>query len=180
MPTDTKNSTANASRIGSASDAARTLNSDRPTTRPARKAPSAIDTPNTSADATAMPSASASTASVNSSRDCVARDLRQQPGDEPRPPTSNVKTVSADDLRPPRSPGVSAESARQSRPKTAGITTSTRTVKRSSTTSQPTAICPAGVCSSRLSESTRMRTTVLATDRPMPKTRPATNGQPKA
>ena len=48
MPTETKNSTAKASRIGSASVAARRLNSDRPTTMPARKAPSAIETPNSS------------------------------------------------------------------------------------------------------------------------------------
>ena len=58
--------------MGSASDAARTLNSDRPTTSPARNAPSAIDTPKSSAEATAMPSASASTVSVKSSRDRVA------------------------------------------------------------------------------------------------------------
>ena len=45
MPTETKNRTAKASRIGRASDAARRLNSDRPTTIPARNAPSAIETP---------------------------------------------------------------------------------------------------------------------------------------
>ena len=39
MPTETKNSTAKASRMGSASVAALRLNSDRPTTIPARKAP---------------------------------------------------------------------------------------------------------------------------------------------
>src|SRR6478735_6945043 len=72
MPTDTKNSTANASRIGSASDAARRLYSDRPTTMPARNAPRAIETLKTSADPTAMPSASTSTVSVNSSRERVA------------------------------------------------------------------------------------------------------------
>ncbi len=71
MPTDTKNSTANASRIGIASAAARRLNSERPTTRPARKAPSAIETWKISAEPTAMPRASTSTVSVNSSRDCV-------------------------------------------------------------------------------------------------------------
>ena len=71
MPTDTKNRTANASRIGSASAAARRLNSDRPTTMPARKAPSAIDTPKISAEPTAMPSASTSTVRVKSSRERV-------------------------------------------------------------------------------------------------------------
>ena len=54
MPTDTKNKTANASRMGRASDAARRLNSDCPTTIPARNAPSAIDTPNTVAVALAQ------------------------------------------------------------------------------------------------------------------------------
>src|SRR5688572_15607763 len=56
IPTDTKNNTANASRMGRASAAARTLNSVRPTTSPARNAPSAIETPNTSAAATAQTS----------------------------------------------------------------------------------------------------------------------------
>ncbi len=46
MPTDTKKSTANASRIGNASAAASWLSADCPTTIPARKAPSAIDAPN--------------------------------------------------------------------------------------------------------------------------------------
>ena len=71
MPTDTKKSTANASRIGSASDAARRLYSDRPTTMPARKAPSAIETLKICAEPTAIPSAITRTVSVNSSRDRV-------------------------------------------------------------------------------------------------------------
>ena len=58
MPTETKKSTANASRIGRASVAARRLKSDRPTTMPARKAPRAIETPKSLADPTAMPRAS--------------------------------------------------------------------------------------------------------------------------
>ena len=72
MPTETKNSTAKASRIGSASEAARRLKSDRPTTMPARNAPSAIETLKISDDPTAMPRAMTSTVSVNSSRDRVA------------------------------------------------------------------------------------------------------------
>ena len=71
MPIETKNRTAKASRIGKASDAARTLNSDRPTTIPPRNAPSAIDAPKSFAAATAIPSASASTVKVKSSRDRV-------------------------------------------------------------------------------------------------------------
>jgi hypothetical protein len=46
MPTDTKNNTANASRMGNASEAARALKLDWPTTMPPRKAPSAMDAPN--------------------------------------------------------------------------------------------------------------------------------------
>ena len=45
MPTETKNSTANASRSGSDSSAARWLSSDSRSTMPAKKAPSANDTP---------------------------------------------------------------------------------------------------------------------------------------
>jgi hypothetical protein len=44
MPTDTKNSTAKASRSGSDSSAARWLSSDSASTMPAKKAPSAKDT----------------------------------------------------------------------------------------------------------------------------------------
>ena len=39
-------------------------------------------------------------------------------------------------------------------------------------------MCPVGVCSWRLSESTRTRTTVLATDSAMPNTMPAPRPQP--
>jgi hypothetical protein len=72
MPTETKKSTANASRSGKASDAARSPNSDRPTTSPARNAPSAIDTPKIRAAPTATPRAITRTVSVNSSREPVA------------------------------------------------------------------------------------------------------------
>ena len=50
IPTETKNSTAKASRSGIESAAAWWLMSDSPTTAPARKAPSANDTPNTAAE----------------------------------------------------------------------------------------------------------------------------------
>src|SRR5438093_5580096 len=81
MPTETTIRTANASRMGRASDAARRLKSDRPTTIPARKAPSAIETPKSVADPTAMPSASTRTVRVNSSR-ARGRRVLEQPGDE--------------------------------------------------------------------------------------------------
>ena len=177
MPTETKNSTANASRIGSASEAARTLNSDRPTTRPARNAPSAIDTPKTCADDTAMPRAMASTVSVNSSRDWVRATARQQPRDDAAADHEREAAEGHDlDQRQPDRDRHGA--AARAPPKIAGISTSTSTVNRSSTTSQPTAMCPVGVCSWRLSESTRTRTTVLATDSATPKTMPALRPQP--
>ena len=71
MPTETKNSTANASRIGMASMAARAAKSVRPTASPARNAPSSMETPKIPAAPTAMPTARTSTASVNSSRERV-------------------------------------------------------------------------------------------------------------
>jgi hypothetical protein len=49
MPTETKNSTENASRSGSDSVAARWLNSDSRITMPAKKAPSANETLNSCA-----------------------------------------------------------------------------------------------------------------------------------
>ena len=86
IPTETKNSTAKASRIGRASVAARRLNSDRPTTIPARKAPSAIETPNALAEPTAMPSASTSTVRVKSSRERVAAARASTQGISRPPP----------------------------------------------------------------------------------------------
>ena len=50
MPTDTKKSTAKASRSGSDSSAARCENSDSRITMPAKKAPSAKETPNSAAE----------------------------------------------------------------------------------------------------------------------------------
>ena len=97
MPTETKNSTANASRIGSASDAARTLKSDRATTSPARNAPSAIDTPKTAAEPTAIPRARTSTQSVKSSRERVAATRVSSHGMS-RVPATIVKSTSAPTL----------------------------------------------------------------------------------
>jgi hypothetical protein len=50
MPTETKNSTENASRSGSDSEAARWLKGDSRITMPAKNAPSANDTPNSLAE----------------------------------------------------------------------------------------------------------------------------------
>ena len=59
MPTETKNSTAKASRSGSASSVARWLSGLSPITMPAKKAPSANETPNSVAAPKATPSAMA-------------------------------------------------------------------------------------------------------------------------
>ena len=50
MPTETKNSTENASRNGSDSCAARWLRSDSRSTMPAKNAPSAKETPKSAAE----------------------------------------------------------------------------------------------------------------------------------
>ena len=67
MPTDTKKSTAKASRMGKASLAARLANLLCPTTMPERKAPNSMEALNTVAESTAIPRAHTSTARVNNS-----------------------------------------------------------------------------------------------------------------
>ena len=121
-----------------------------------------------------MPSAITSTVSVNSSRDCVARHARQQPGNRPRRRRRAANAAERGDLREREHDGQrSADRPRRLRRRTApAAARARRTVNRSSTTSQPTATWPAGVCSCRLSDSTRISTTVLATDSAMPKTMP--------
>ena len=142
MPAETKNSTANASRSGMASMAARSPNSDCPTTIPARNAPRAIETPKPRAEPTAMPSAITSTVSVNSSRDRVAATRSSTQGMNRPPPTSVSKTsvtnLSSDQ---PTSPS-RALAEPLPPPANCGSSTSISTVSTSSTTSQPTAIRP--------------------------------------
>ena len=71
IPTDTKNKTANASRKGSVSSAARWLSCDSLKIMPAKNAPRANETPNRAAAPKATTMAMASTASRNNSRDPV-------------------------------------------------------------------------------------------------------------
>ena len=59
-----------------------------------------------------------------------------------------------------------------------GSSTSTSTITRSSTISQPTAMWPLNVSSAPRASSARRSTTVLATDRARPNTRPAPKLQP--
>ena len=139
IPTETKNSTAKASRIGRASEAARRLNSLRPTIIPARNAPSAIETPNTRAAPTAIPRATTSTASVNSSREPVSETTSRILG-LTLPPANTTTATSAAIFTSARSSDSNSPSTVGSPPpNTVGRTTSAATVRRSSTTSQPTA-----------------------------------------
>src|SRR5262249_44503776 len=70
-------------------------NSEHPTARPARKAPSATDTPKISAEPTAIPRASTSTASVNNSRECVFSICSSARGITHRPSTTTAITSPA-------------------------------------------------------------------------------------
>ena len=127
-----------------------------------------------------MPSARTSTVSVNSSRERVAATLLEQPG-MTRPPTTSVNAHQRAELEHRVSDDAQRRRrvARRLRPPTrTGSSTSTSTVKRSSTSSQPTATCPAGVWSASLSASTRSSTTVLATEIARPNTMPAARPQP--
>ena len=145
MPTETKNSTAKASRSGRVSWAARWLSSDSLSTMPAKKAPRAKETSNSSTAPKAMPSARASTDRVNSSREPVAA-LRDMIHGTSRRPTSIIMAIKATTL-PMVIPRSRARDAKPTLPfsaipATAGSRTSVRTITRSSTISQPMAICP--------------------------------------
>ena len=143
IPTETKNSTANASRSGSVSWAARWLSSDSFSTIPAKKAPSAKETSKNSTAPKAIPSANANTARVNSSREPVAALFARIHGTTRRP-TTIISTINATTL-----PMVSTRSHASietlalpcsSIPAMAGSRTRVNTMTRSSTISQPMAI----------------------------------------
>ena len=139
IPTDTKKSTANASRMGTASRAARAAKSVRPTASPARNAPSSIDTPKTPAAATAMPMARTSTARVNSSRERVRSIFSSAHGTTDRPSTTTV-TTSPTILAPARARAAPAPPPALPPPKKMGSRSSAATVRMSSTTVQPIAM----------------------------------------
>jgi len=148
MPTDTKNSTAKASRNGRDSCAARWANSDSRITMPAKKAPSANDTPNNAAEPNAIPTAAATTHRVNSSREPVRATCHNTQGNRRRP-TSSIKATKPptwSSVQPTVRPSCAASSSAPvplpSHPASGGNSTSTSTMARSSTTSQPTAIRP--------------------------------------
>ena len=126
-----------------------------------------------------MPSAITSTVSVNSSRECVPATWSSTHG-MTRVPTIAVNATSAATFERGDEQRHAEAAARLAARRTAiGSITSATTVKRSSTTSQPTAMWPVRVCSALLSASTRISTTVLATDSAMPNTMPLDQLHPK-
>lgn len=181
MPIETKKSTAKASLMGRASEAARMLKSDCPTTMPARNAPSAIETPKeTTGRSHRQPQsqdqdgqreeALASWSGLRRSGGVESTALREDnQADEHR------QLQCGDSHRQKNAPGPGARAAGQ------GGNTTTKTVKMSSTTSQPTATAAGPALQvANLSASTRTRTTVLATESAMPNAIPAGHVQPKA
>ena len=194
MPTDTKNSTAKASRSGNVSWAARWDNSLSDRIMPAKKAPSASDTPKSSAEPSATPSAMASTASRNSSRlpvwavPCSAQGMTRRPTTSMKP--TKAATLSTVSPNMPQTP-ISTPARRVTkdtkgsctpvsplRLAMAGTMTSASTMARSSTISQPTAMRPRSVSIRRRSCRALSSTTVDATDKARPNSRPAPRLQP--
>ncbi len=188
IPTEMKNSTENASRSGSVSSAARRLNSDSRIIMPAKNAPSANETSNSFAAPNAMPTAAAIMHSVNSSRDPVRATSHRMRGNT-RLPTTSISAMNAATFSivtpsvlqtPPPAACASPGGVPPSRPATGGSSTSTSTITRSSTTSQPTAMRPLTVSTSPRPSSARSSTTVLATDSARPNTSAAPTLQPHA
>ena len=134
-----------------------------------------------------MPSAIARTESVNSSREPVRATSWRSHGTT-RVPTRKTSATNSATLPMVRANAVAtlppanwAAMPRGSPPKapaSAGSSTSASTITRSSTISHPTAMRPLTVSSALRCSSARSNTTVLATDRANPITRPAPTPQP--
>ena len=131
----------------------------------------------------------ATTLRVNSSRDPVLATSHSTLGSTRRPTTSisTMKVVTLARVMPTVSQTSPVEAAAVavcsdppafSSPASAGSNTSTSTITRSSTTSQPTAICPLIDLRMPWASSARSSTTVLATDRHSPNTTAAPRAQP--
>src|SRR5699024_78560 len=181
IPTDTKNNTAKASRRGKVSLAARWLNLEPLSTIPAKNAPKAKEAPKSCTAAKAIPKAMASTERVNSSSEPVLALLAKIQGIT-REPISNIIAINAT-----TKPTVIATSSRiwlifvfsdNVELMTAGNSTNTNTMAKSSTTNQPMAILPRLLSVNWRSSSARDSTTVLAVERQRPKTIPVSNDQP--
>src|SRR5262245_50393013 len=150
---------------------------------PAKNAPSANDTPNNCADPKAILTAAATTHNVNSSREPVRATCQSSHGKTRRPATSMSATkmltaASVLNRVNQMSAAPIAASPALSTSANAGSKTSTSTIARSSTTSQPTAIRPLTVVSSAHPSSAFNNTTVLATDNARPNTIAPPGDQP--
>ena len=95
MPTETKKSTAKASRSGSASAAAWWLTGDWATIMPARNAPRAIDAPNTAYEPAAIAIEKTITVSVNSSRERSRATCTRTQGTTREPASITIATRAA-------------------------------------------------------------------------------------
>ena len=188
MPTETKNSTANASRSGSDSSAARWLYSDSRIIMPAKNAPSANDTSNSAAAPNAVPMAMVSTHNVNNSLEPVLATHHSTCGNRRRP-TSNISATKATTLprvsdrlsaSAPSDGALPAPPAGSNIAASAGTSTSTSTITMSSTTSQPTMMRPFWALSSPRASKALSATTVLATDRHKPNSTDSGYVQPQA
>ena len=177
MPTATKNKMAKISRRGRVSSSARWLKSESLTTIPAKKAPSAMETPKILYAPKAIETAAATTVKVNSSREprratnCMIIGTRRFPmiSIKAMKPTTLSKVMPK--VSQMLSSALPVRASPPSSTAVAGKSTSTKTMTRSSTKSQPTAILPLTELSRPRSPSALSNTTVLAQDRLKPKTK---------
>ena len=135
-----------------------------------------------------MPTAAATTHNVKSSREPVRATCQRIHGKRRRPTTSMSTTNTA--TWPSVNPSVFSNSRSgvpsvrplalpPSHADSEGSNTRTRTITRSSTTSQPTVMRPLMESRTPRSSSVRRTTTVLATERARPNTIPAPKLQPQ-
>jgi hypothetical protein len=150
---------------------------------PAKNAPRANETPNSMVAPYAMLTAAATTHSVNSSRDPTFCTCHRIHGKRRRPTTSisATKPPTCSSVIPSERHSDAAPSPAPpfSQPASGGSRTSTSTIARSSTTSQPTATRPLKLSRTPRLSSARSKTTVLATDSDRPNTRAAPMFQPQ-
>src|SRR5262249_7692823 len=157
----------------SASAAAWWLTGDSATIMPARKAPSAIDAPKSAYAPAAIAMENTMTVNVNNSRDRSRATWVRTHGTifAPANITNTISATSLSNAIATAAQGevhqasvtTSGSGAAPGFSPMIGIKTRKMTVNTSSTSSQPTATCPAGEVNTSASIRTRMSTTVLAT-----------------
>ena len=170
MPTETKNSTAKASRSGSVSVAARWLSSDSLRIMPAKNAPEREGHVEQHRRAEGDAERDGEHGQAEQLARAGMRHVVQDPRDHALAHDQHDGDEGGDlgerdrDRKRERERGPSVASA-LSTGASAGSSTSVSTIARSSTMSQPTAMRPRSVSSSRRSCIARSSTTVLATDK---------------